>query len=192
MTTPNNFAPPPPPQPTVIVEPPNIVSRASERLIAEQKLIAEYHASAEFTRKEFMHLFCKSLHNVIKLIGDTKPVNLGAPIDEKRWRMSDVCKLGIASTKLSPADKLAVARTKVAEQDNRAKILQNDERDRLLIPDSEVEQHIAYAFKVMARWLDLLPDTFEKKAYIKGEQIPEFLKTIDKVKKQLQDDLTGL
>ena len=191
---PKSFAPPPPPplsNPTQNVLTGNAVAVRRAQVLKSK---ADRYVQGVFTKAEFVEMFPTiTPAKFDKATQGIRPTNPTAKYNDLTWRVGDICIIAPKDAgKITPAEKLALARTKVAEQDHRAKKFKNDVDERKFIPDAEVERFIAYAFKILGRWLDLLPDLFEKKGYLKGSQVTEFIKVLDKVKSQLKADLSNL
>lgn len=181
----------PPPESTPFIAPPPPLP--AQRQPPPTSNVARY--AGQFTLPELAHMFGMGVTKTRNYIGDTPPSNPHEPELRYRWSLSDICTLTdtrVDALNLTPSDKLAMARTLVAKQDERAKRLKNDVYERTLIPDEEIQTHIAKAFKVFGRWLDLLPDFFERKGYIKPEKMNGFIVVVESAKKQLLEDLTGL
>jgi len=146
----------------------------------------------EFTKEQLSGFFGESVLMIGRKIAKVAPVNPSDPPALHRWHIGQVCELidtrdNVKYTKSS--DLLNMARVKVAEEDHKKKKMENRLRARELVEISEVQDTFAMASKVFAKWIDLLPDYFEKKGYIPTTKVGEFVKAIDRVKENLYNDL---
>ena len=142
-----------------------------------------YLKKGYYTHEQLMTLFNETAASVDVAIKDIQPMT----VKPSRWCISDI--VVFAKQAHTPAEQLALQRTLVAKQDERAKKLKNDTTEQMLLEYYDVEQTLAKAYKTFGRWLDLLPDTFEKKGYIPSTKISEFVESVEKAKAQLQSDM---
>ena len=186
-------APPPPQKPKPPAKPPSKISNQVLNTVRAGDVIrANHHRKGEFTSDELCSIF-----NVTPLIFARMTAGVITLVDQNgatRYSILHITKLNDVrkDDSLSPSDKLAVARTLIAKEDYKKKKTENEVIKRNLIPAGEVEVHIASAFKVLSRWLDLLPDLVEKKALIDVQKLIKFVALINRAKEQLLIDLSNI
>lgn len=161
--------------------------------ISPMTLISMEHAlKGEFHKTQLCEFFGLSMYNLNKLLARATPVNISDNKDDWRYHIGDISTIVNTSAKstLTLNEQLVAEKIELAKQDKEAKYLRNKVTRGELIPAPNVERHIASAFKVISRWIDLLPDIFEKKGLIRGESLTIFDDMVNKAKRQLYEDLS--
>jgi hypothetical protein len=160
---------------------------------------AMYHSKGQFTVQEFCAIYAKHHNYIASRVNKFKPVNPSSPKKDWVYNMGEVCDMRdldreVKSKEVKGIDELKEAhlrvKIKIEGEVLKSKKMTNGLRRRELLEITEVELKLANIFKILSQHLQLMPDMFEKRGWLKSEHIKRFIDDMHKVSADLQRDLS--